>query len=263
MDQIAAYSDTMTTLHFLPLFLLWTILFITCCSATSTPSRPNRKPLPTILGEEFAYKRWRTIVERTIRFPNGKVVDFDLVGMAGAGSAVVIFAWDSLQKTATLVRYSTLSRSCAVQVSCLNLLYSHKTRLLYIRREYHPGPNKFLFGAAAGIVEDDKHNGNVELAAQHELEEECHLAGGSWHLLTPKPLAMDKYATTTIRAFLVIDASHVPDPRPQDHEEDIEIIQNVSVDEIMTMIRRGEMNVVGAWACLMAIAKLREMGEIE
>jgi 8-oxo-dGTP pyrophosphatase MutT (NUDIX family) len=172
-------------------------------------------------------------VERTIRFPNGKVVDFDLVGMAGAGSAVVIFAWDSLQKTATLVR------------------------------EYHPGPNKFLFGAAAGIVEDDKHNGNVELAAQHELEEECHLAGGSWHLLTPKPLAMDKYSTTTIRAFLVIDASHVPDPRPQDHEEDIEIIQNVSVDEIMTMIRRGEMNVVGAWACLMAIAKLREMGEIE
>jgi hypothetical protein len=172
-------------------------------------------------------------VERTIRFPNGKVVDFDLVGMAGAGSAVVIFAWDSFQKTATLVR------------------------------EYHPGPNKFLFGAAAGIVEDDKHSGNVELAAQHELEEECHLAGGSWHLLTPKPLAMDKYSTTTIRAFLVIDASHVPDPRPQDHEEDIEIIQNVSVDEIMTMIRRGEMNVVGAWACLMAIAKLREMGEIE
>mmetsp|Transcript_23575 Transcript_23575/g.42798 ORF Transcript_23575/g.42798 Transcript_23575/m.42798 type:complete len:234 (-) Transcript_23575:1506-2207(-) len=233
MDQIAAYSDTMTTLHFIPLFLLWTILLITCCSATSTPSRPNRKPLPTILGEEFTYKRWRTILERTIRFPNGKVVDFDLVGMVGAGSAVVVFAWDSLQKTATLVR------------------------------EYHPGPNKFLFGAAAGIVEDDKHNGNVELAAQHELEEECHLAGGSWHLLTPEPLAMDKYSTITMRAFLVMDASHVPDPQPQDHEEDIEIIQNVSVDEIMTMIRRGEMNVVGAWACLMAIEKLREMGEIK
>lgn len=268
MDQIAAYSDTMTTLHFIPLFLLWTILLITCCSATSTPSRPNRKPLPTILGEKFAYKRWRTILERTIRFPNGKVVDFDLVGMAGAGSAVVIFAWDSLQKTATLVRYA-LTHLCSMDTSCLNLLYWHKTRLLciyiyiYIRREYHPGPNKFLFGAAAGIVEDDKHNGNVELAAQHELEEECHLAGGSWHLLTPEPLAMDKYSTITVRAFLVMDASHVPDPQPQDHEEDIEIIRNVSVDEIMTMIRRGEMNVVGAWACLMAIEKLRQMGEIE
>lgn len=60
-----------------------------------------------------------------------------------------------------------------------------------------------------------------------------------------------------------MDASHVPDPRPQDHEEDIEIIQHVSVEEIMTMIQRGEMNVVGVWACLMAIEKLREMGEIE
>ena len=74
---------------------------------------------------------------------------------------------------------------------------------------------------------------------------------------------MDKYSTTTVRAFLVIDGSHVPDPRPQDHEEDIEIIQNVSIEEIMTMIQRGEMNVVGCWACLMAIEKLREMGEIE
>ena len=163
---------------------------------------------------------------------DGKIVDFDLVGMAGASSAVVVFAWNTSTKTATLVR------------------------------EYHPGPHCFLFGAAAGIVEDSKHNGNPMLAAQHELEEECHLKGGTWYVLTPAPLAMDKYTTTKIRAFLVLDAHHVPDPRPQDHEEDIEIIRGVSIPEILSMIQRGEMNVVGCWACLMAIHKLTELGEI-
>jgi len=215
--------------------LLYTSLVLLLISIIGSchAARPNNKPLPQILGEEFAYKRWRTILERSIRMPNGKVVDFDLVGMAGGNSAVVVFAWDTSTKTATLVR------------------------------EYHPGPHVFLFGAAAGIVEHDKHNGDAELAAHHELEEECHLAGGMWYLLTPEPLAMDKYSTTKVRAFLVTDAHHVPDPRPQDHEEDIEIIQNVTVQEIIDMIRRGEMNVVGCWACLMAIEKLREMGEIE
>lgn len=213
--------------------LLLCMVFSYAKSTDIGPTRPINRPLPEILGEEFAYKRWRTILERSIRMPDGKVLDFDLVGMAGGSSAVVVFAWDTSTKTATLVR------------------------------EYHPGPHCFLFGAAAGIVEHDKHDGDAELAAQHELEEECHLSGGTWYLLTPQPLAMDKYATTKIRAFLVMDAKHVPDPRPQDHEEDIEIIRNVTVEEIMNMIRRGEVNVVGCWACLMAIKKLRELGEIE
>ena len=48
-----------------------------------------------------------------------------------------------------------------------------------------------------------------------------------------------------------------------DDEEDIEILSNVSVEEIMRIIRRGDMNVVASWAALLAMEKLREMGEIE
>jgi hypothetical protein len=74
---------------------------------------------------------------------------------------------------------------------------------------------------------------------------------------------MDKYTTTKVRAYLVVDAQHVPDPRPQDDEEDIEIIRGVTIPQILAMIRRGEMNMVGTWGCLMAIETLRELGEIE
>lgn len=243
--------------HLHTILRLLTVTFI-FCRATSTPSRPNNKPLPQIIGQEFAYKRWRTILERSIRMPNGRVVDFDLVGMAGASSAVVVFAWNTSQKTATLVREYHPGAPGKTTFRSVDII-----AILMLVFPFVIGPHKFLFGAAAGIVEDDKHNANVELAAQQELEEECHLAGGTWHLLTPEPLAMDKYSTTNIRAFLVLDASHVPDPRPQDHEEDIEIIRNVSLDEIRNMIRRGEMNIVGTWACLMAIEKLRDLGEIE
>ena len=200
---------------------------------TSHASSNPHKSLPEIMGQVVAYRRWRTITERAIRFHGNKVVDFDLVGLNGASSAVLIFAWDSSTKTATLVR------------------------------EYHPGPHAYLYGVAAGIVEEDKHNGDSELAAQHELEEECHLAGGMWYLLTPQPLAMDKYTTTNVRAFLVVDSLHVPDPRPQDDEEDIEIIRGVGIPQILEMISRGEFNMVGTFACLLAMNKLRELNEID
>jgi hypothetical protein len=210
------------------------LMSFVCTSHASSSAGSPHKSLPEIIGQVVAYRRWRTITERAIRFPGNKVVDFDLVGLNGANcGAVLIFAWDSSTKTATLVR------------------------------EYHPGPHAYLHGVAAGIVEEDKHSGNVELAAQHELEEECHLAGGRWFLLTPQPLAMDKYTTTKVSAFLVVDALHVPDPRPQDDEEDIEIIRGVGIPQILEMISRGEFNMVGTFACLMAMNKLRELNEIE
>lgn len=214
-------------------FLVSIALLLSLVGPSNASSNPPTKNLPDILGEIVAYRRWRTITKRSIRFHGNKVVDFDLVGLNGASSAVLIFAWDSSTKTATLVR------------------------------EYHPGPHAYLYGVAAGIVEEDKHNGDAVLAAQHELEEECHLAGGTWYLLTPQPLAMDKYTTTKVRAYLVVDAQHVPDPRPQDDEEDIEIIRGVTIPQILAMIRRGEMNMVGTWGCLMAMETLRELDEIE
>ena len=73
---------------------------------------------------------------------------------------------------------------------------------------------------------------------------------------------MDKYVVTEITPYLVIDPVRVPDPRPLDDEEDIEIVTGVTAEEIVQMIREGDMNLVGGWGSFLALEKLRELGEI-
>lgn len=127
-----------------------------------------------------------------------------------------------------------------------------------------PGSNSIKYGVAAGLVED-KHTQSDEdpklTAARHELEEECHLVGGKWIQLTDDTI-MDKYATTVVNVYLVLDPMKATDPKPLDEEEDIEIVPNVSIKDIFQIIANGNMNVVGGWASLVAIQKLRELGQL-
>ncbi len=90
------------------------------------------------------------------------------------------------------------------------------------------------------------------------------MAGGKWYKLVDEGVSvpMDKYSKTNIVAYLVIDPVKVSNPRSLDIEEDIEIIEGVAVGDIISMIHRGEMNLVGGWGSLLAINKLREIGEI-
>mmetsp|Transcript_61329 Transcript_61329/g.70475 ORF Transcript_61329/g.70475 Transcript_61329/m.70475 type:complete len:274 (+) Transcript_61329:105-926(+) len=186
-----------------------------------------------IIDEKTVYSGWRTIIQRKVRMRNNKVVNFDLVGVKTGDSAVLIFAWDTKSKTATLIR------------------------------EYMPASNQILWGLAAGLVEKKHNNHNMEVAARHELEEECHLKNGRWITLLNQPTAMDKYATTTIQCYLVLDPEQEDNPRSLDEEEDIEIISGVTIPEILQWIRNGEMNLVGGFGCLLAIEKLRELGEYQ
>ena len=120
-----------------------------------------------------------------------------------------------------------------------------------------------MWGLAAGLIERGKHgNYDSKIAAQHELEEECHLQGGTWYPLCSSPVAMDKYSLTDIEAYLVIDPKPAVNPKPLDEEEDIEIVNGVSVSELMEYITTGNMNLVSGWGCLLALAKLRELGEL-
>ena len=156
------------------------------------------------------------------------------MGQAGSNRAVLVFAWDSKTKTVTLIR------------------------------EYMPGSNSYKYGVAAGLVEQKHNNEEADpclTAAKFELEEEAHLVGGTWLQLTDDTI-MDKYATTVVRVYLVVDAEKAVNPKPLDEEEDITIAPGVTIDEVLGMIAKGEMNVVGGWASLLAISKLREMGEI-
>lgn len=156
------------------------------------------------------------------------------MGVKTGNHAVLIVAWDTNTKTMTLIR------------------------------EYMPGSHRILWGLPAGLVEPTKHKDkNETLAAVQELEEEAQLTGGTWiRLTTPgKPVAMDKYSLTNVHAFLVLDPWQAEHPKPMDEEEDIEVIRGVSISQIMEWIVAGEMNMVSAWGCLLAIEKLRELGE--
>lgn len=203
-------------------------------TAGASGSNMEQKEGYEIIRDKLIFAgRWRSLTSRLVRMANGKEVDFEINNQEGEG-AVLIFAWDSETKTATLIR------------------------------EYQPGSNKILYGIAAGLVEADKHGSSYETAARHELEEETQLAGGTWYRLLneKKSMLMDKYMMTEVVAYLVVDARKVDNPRPLDEEEDIEIVTGISVEEIMEMIKDGDMNCIGAFACLLAIEKLRELGEI-
>lgn len=138
--------------------------------------------------------------------------------------------------------------------------WNTKTKTATVIREYMPASHRITYGLAAGLVED-KHGADVATAARHELEEEAHLVGGTWIPLSRRPSAMDKYALTTVDAYLVIDPELEADPKPLDDEEDIEIVDGVSISDIRKWITNGEMNLVSAWGCMLAIEKLRELGE--
>ena len=121
-------------------------------SVTLYPHGRDREHDYEIIKEEVHYSGWRKVIRRSVHSsanPNRKPIDFDVIDQSNSNSAgaVIIFAWNSTNKTATIVR------------------------------EYMPGPHRVLSGLAAGIVEVDKHSSkegedSCLIAAQMELEEE-------------------------------------------------------------------------------------------
>lgn len=208
------------------------------------PNGRDRSHNYKIINDERVYDGpWRRVVRRTVQrrryLPDDTtdVLQFDIVDMPRKNGAVIIFAWNTTSKTATIIR------------------------------EYMPGPHRTLSGLAAGIVEDETKHSSSLIAAQYELEEECHLTNGTWYRLTSHEsvsIPMDKYVSTEITPYLVINPEHVTNraPRPLDNEEDITIVHGVTPAEIVKMIYEGEFNIVGGWASLLALEKLRELGEI-
>ena len=223
-------------------------LFLTTALVLLVDAAPSNEASPSssrafyrphdydIVREEVLYEGWRKVIRRTVQSPKmTRHIEFDVIDQThSTGGAVIIFAWNSTSKSATIIR------------------------------EYMPGCHRVLGGLAAGLVEE-KHGGSEEAAARHELEEECHLAGGTWYRLINENVSvpMDKYVQTEIVPYLVVDPHHVPNPKPIDEEEDIEIVSGVSAEEIMQMVKKGDMNLVGGWGALLALVKLRELGEIE
>ena len=145
--------------------------FVPADASLNNPSQPSiyypkgrdRPHEYKIIKDEIKYSGWRKVIRRSVLSPTRphvdeeQIIDFDIIDQTHVtatdkltrSGAVIIFAWNSTSKTATIVR------------------------------EYMPGCHRILSGLAAGIVEGDKHSceegvgDSTDLvAARYELEEE-------------------------------------------------------------------------------------------
>lgn len=191
----------------------------------------------TKLAERVAWQgKYRTIKTIDWKLPNGKNVSYDVLTQAKEGKgSVTVFAFNRRDRTATLVR------------------------------EFHPGAETLQLGTINGMFEADKHATPLQ-CAQMELEEEAQLRcsdDGHWIPLydtATRGICMDKYSDNFVRPFLALDAEHVPDARPPDDTEFISVVDGLGYDDVMRLVRRGEINVASSHCVLLAYRKLEDMG---
>ena len=183
-----------------------------------------------VLNENLVYDGWRKIVRKEVVLPNEKKVLFDVV--AQQSPSVTVFIWDRESSTATLVQ------------------------------EYHPGVNKMMYGAVAGVFEGHKHESILD-CAKSELEEEAQLSTDTWIPLMgdiANSVPFEKYSENRLHSFLALDCQPVLNPKPLDDEEYIIIHRNVDHPRLLEMIFAGELNIISSYTVLMGLRKLKEMG---
>lgn len=179
-----------------------------------------------LVSETLSYKRYQTVHERLVRYPDGREVSFDVVGTASR-SSVFVFPYNTTTRTATLLR------------------------------EYSPGIHGLTYGFVAGMYEPNKH-ASVEAAAYDELSEEAHLKHGTLIALNSSEISTDKYSTNSFNFFLSLDACRDEKPKNRDAEEFIEIYENIDVNQIGNMVKQGMFNTPSSLLALLAIDELRK-----
>ena len=215
-------------------------------------------PKVDVLDETVLWRgKWRSMLQRTVTLPGAarEMISFDVVASNHGDYSVLVLAWDSASKTATLIR------------------------------EYHPGPNEWQYGVVAGGYEKSKHGSPLD-AARSELEEEARMVGGAWTpLLSPRDdgdrfgpsattVAMDKYNTNRFYVFLAIDCERMdgggrgggdaaPELKPPDDEESIRVVHGVTAAELKQLVLEARFNVPSSYAVLLALDALREKGYLD
>ena len=225
-DKVAA--------RFIGLSLLSSKAFDSKWNSTSFDTKPtfqnNFQNESLTLHEETVFEGYRNIVRRHVKLPTGENATYDILTQKHL--SVVVFIWDSTTSTTTLIR------------------------------EYHPGPERYMYGTVAGMYENKKHDSPLE-AAMFELEEEAQLMSSQWHsLLLHHDINMpfDKYSTNKFYPYLALDCKKVLEPKPMDAEEFISVHPNVTYHDLIQLINSGQMNVVSTYTILLAFNKLDELG---
>ncbi|KAK4533187.1 hypothetical protein CCYA_CCYA16G4069 [Cyanidiococcus yangmingshanensis] len=204
-----------------------------------------------IVREQVAYQRYATVLLRTVRYPDGRSVTYDIIGQPAVQCAsVLVFPFD------------TRSRKC------------------YMIREYCPGPNRVLYGFPAGMVEA-KHT-SMEAAALAELSEEAHLRctelidlsaqGAVWEPVSSenppsdgtsevlRGFAADKYSRNICKMYLALDPELDKSPGKMDAEELIEQVGAVSIAQLEAWLWNGQMTMPHMLLAMCALSHLRRSG---
>lgn len=180
--------------------------------------------------------KYRQILEKKVRFPNSRVNTFEVLSNHGLPS-VSCFCWDVQNKRCTA-----------------------------LVKEYHPGPDKFLFGTINGQYEEGSKHTDARQCAAFELAEEAQLEAHPdsfiFMLDEESSSPMDKYTDNKFYPFLVLNAGPVREQnkREMDDEEFIEVAGGLSYDEIMDLIAKGKINVVSTYTILLGFKTLEKMG---
>ncbi|EKX46814.1 hypothetical protein GUITHDRAFT_107171 [Guillardia theta CCMP2712] len=143
-----------------------------------------------VLKEEQIFHRYLTIIDRVVKYPNGKEVKFDVL-------------------------------TCPSNHFVTALAFFTSTKQFAVIKEYFQGVNRIGSAIACGRYEPSKHN-SILHAAECELSEECALKGGKWIKLIPDghPGVIEaKWAATRFTPFLVIDPEEDENPLEKDEEE--------------------------------------------
>lgn len=140
-------------------------------NTVKNPSSKHASPLDppsfTIESERQLFQRYQTVYERNVRYPDGRLISFDVLGNANSDfQSVFVFPYHSASRTVTLLR------------------------------EYSPGSHARQMAFVAGMFEPSKH-ANLEAAARAEMSEEAHLKGGELVRLCSSEtgISADKYST--------------------------------------------------------------------
>jgi hypothetical protein len=182
-----------------------------------------------IHSESLAFKRFIKIWHRKVEFPDGRIIDWDLVGQEGDGPHF-----------ATVFPYST------------------KSKTVRILKEYAQGINELRYTLVAGGFDNTKH-ANILDTAVYELSEEARLANGRMICLmdiNSNGISELKWCRNRFMPFLCLDPEIDTNPKDRDLEELI-IEEDVSLDEFMDIVIRGEMMLPAVQTGIMAINWLK------
>ncbi|KAI8812132.1 hypothetical protein BJ742DRAFT_794921 [Cladochytrium replicatum] len=189
-----------------------------------------------VVEEKVAYKRYLTVWQRSVQFPDGKTVEWDVTGHTLPNPAfVVVFPFNTTKKTTTLII------------------------------EYCQGPNQMKYCFPAGAVDRKKHT-SVEDAARAELSEEALLKSGQLISLLPEGhegISELKWGRNKFIPFLVLDAESDENPGQRDDEELIEVVSDVSMERLKEIMLKGELMLPSVQTIVMGVDWLKRNGYLE